>query len=340
MPKKCEKCGTCSKVAADDSVQCEICEQWFHNKCQDISDLLYKALHQFGSEIHWYCKTCRSGAEKLLNAIAKIQNKVDRLEEELSRIKHDTKQDVSMQLAKFEERLGACDDKVAAQIKDMRDHVEHIVHDYKLVDAKIESLIDSKMIESVEQVEAKHMQELEVMKSSIKEKDQEIDAVIKVKLLENNEEEKEKALRKNNVILFGVQENDDDDGSKRLEHDKEIINEVMNTLMIEETKVKTFFRLGKPASNEDSVAEKKHRPLKVVLEDEKSKNELLRTAKYLRDTKFRKIFIAPDQTQKEREAIKILLRERNERRALGEDLVIYQGTLVKRRVKDPSGGIF
>ena len=53
MPtKKCEKCGTCSKAAADDSVQCEICEQWFHNKCQDISDLLYKALNQFGSEIH------------------------------------------------------------------------------------------------------------------------------------------------------------------------------------------------------------------------------------------------------------------------------------------------
>jgi len=64
----------------------------------------------------------------------------------------------------------------------------------------------------------------------------------------------------------------------------------------------------------------------------------MRTAKYLRDTKIRKIFTAPDQTQKEREAIKILLRERDNRRALGEDLIIYKGRLVKRRVKDPSRG--
>ena len=274
----------------------------------------------------------------MLTAIGRIQNKVDKMEEELSRLKYETKQEVGMQLAKFEERLSASEEKVATQIKDMRNHVEHVVHDYKVVDAKIESLIETKMIESVEQVETKHMREFEVMKSAIKEKDQEIDSVIKVKLLENNEEEREKALRKNNVILFGVEEKDDDDNSNRLEHDKEIVNDVMKTLLIDETKVKTFFRLGKPASKEESVSEKKNRPLKVVLEDEKSKNELLRTAKYLRDTKFRKIFLAPDQTQKEREAIKILLRERDDRRALGEDLIIYQGRLVKRRVKDPSRG--
>ena len=44
----------------------------------------------------------------------------------------------------------------------------------------------------------------------------------------------------------------------------------MKTLLIDETKVKTFLRLDKPASKEESVSEKKNRPLKVVLENEKS----------------------------------------------------------------------
>jgi len=56
---------------------------------------MYKVLQQYGSELHLYYKVCRSGAEKLLAVMTKVQTKVDKLEEELVRVKAKIKAEVS-----------------------------------------------------------------------------------------------------------------------------------------------------------------------------------------------------------------------------------------------------
>jgi hypothetical protein len=78
------------------------------------------------------------------------------------------------------------------------------------------------------------------------------------------------------------------------------------------------------------------RPLKVVLDDEHSKNELLERARYLKTTKFRNVYIVPDMTTKEREQRRMLVKERDARKAQGQDMVIYRGKLVTRYVKKDS----
>jgi hypothetical protein len=52
-----EKCGGCPKAVTDNKkgIQCEICEKWYHIKCQDISEESYKALKEIHTA-HWYCK--------------------------------------------------------------------------------------------------------------------------------------------------------------------------------------------------------------------------------------------------------------------------------------------
>ena len=81
--EKKEKCGTCSKVVTetDFAVMCEICSVWFHTKCQDVVDTVYKVLCQHDT-LHWYCKQCSKGAEKVLGLISGLQAKADKLEKD------------------------------------------------------------------------------------------------------------------------------------------------------------------------------------------------------------------------------------------------------------------
>jgi hypothetical protein len=41
---------------------------------------MYKALQIYRKEFHWFCKGCSGGAERLLTAVSKIQNKMEKLE--------------------------------------------------------------------------------------------------------------------------------------------------------------------------------------------------------------------------------------------------------------------
>ena len=59
-------CGRCRKIVkrGDDALECEICQQWFHVKCEEISKAQYKVMLECNKEgkkktkLHWYCKTC------------------------------------------------------------------------------------------------------------------------------------------------------------------------------------------------------------------------------------------------------------------------------------------
>lgn len=46
--EKGERCGVCKKVVgkSERGIQCEICELWFHSKCEDIADDIYKLLNR------------------------------------------------------------------------------------------------------------------------------------------------------------------------------------------------------------------------------------------------------------------------------------------------------
>ena len=106
--------------------------------------------------------------------------------------------------------------------------------------------------------------------------------------------------------------------------------------MLDAGKIKNVYRLGKPPAKEDSQKSGIPRPLKVILEDETTKNELLKRAKYLKTTCFKKVSIVADQTVKERELTRALVKEKVLRRIKGEDLIIYQGKLVPRRKNNSS----
>ena len=81
------KCPDCSKVVSesDAGIQCEVCEDWFHPKCQKITDDVYSQ----NAGVHWYCNGCNKGVAKLFQAVAKLQARQDKLEDKVATVSNE-----------------------------------------------------------------------------------------------------------------------------------------------------------------------------------------------------------------------------------------------------------
>jgi ribosome-associated translation inhibitor RaiA len=96
-PKAVSKCGGCGKTVSDkeQGIQCEICTKWFHCTCQGINDKLYAAIVEFEKDIHWFCKACRDGADKIMAAVALIKFKVDQVEQDTAALRNHVQQELA-----------------------------------------------------------------------------------------------------------------------------------------------------------------------------------------------------------------------------------------------------
>lgn len=97
MPPKSSKCGFCVKQVSDkeQGIQCEICNKWYHCACQGINDKLYSAISEFEKDIHWFCKACRDGADKILAVVVQIQSRVDQLGNDMFKLRNDVRDELS-----------------------------------------------------------------------------------------------------------------------------------------------------------------------------------------------------------------------------------------------------
>ena len=96
-----DACGECKKNVkdTDKAMCCEICEEWYHINCANISQVKYDLMTSSNShdtcDLHWYCKGCNRGATKILNSLVKlearlfvIENKVDCIDKKCAAIEN------------------------------------------------------------------------------------------------------------------------------------------------------------------------------------------------------------------------------------------------------------
>ena len=88
MAQKGVKCQKCCRVVSDKdfALECEISENWFHIKCEDISELEYKMLEMHKC-LHWYCGGCNKSMMKVMKNMSVLQNKIEKLEVEVNQLK-------------------------------------------------------------------------------------------------------------------------------------------------------------------------------------------------------------------------------------------------------------
>jgi PHD-finger len=89
--ENCEGCGEVVKKK-DKGVACDMCVKWYHIRCGDISEELYRVLNGFsgdklGTGLHWYCPECNSVANKFVAEEQGMKERQSRIEMELLSMK-------------------------------------------------------------------------------------------------------------------------------------------------------------------------------------------------------------------------------------------------------------
>jgi hypothetical protein len=121
------ECGDC-KVAVtgkEKGILCEICETWYHIKCQGVTEDTYRYL-QKEQGIHWYCKGCDNGVAKVLKVISGLQKRQDKLKREVGVVSEEITemrkevQDIKQKQDKVEKEIKG----VATGFKKIEDHLE------------------------------------------------------------------------------------------------------------------------------------------------------------------------------------------------------------------------
>ena len=134
----------------------------------------------------------------------------------------------------------------------------------------------------------------------------------------------DKERQKLNVVVHNLPEHDSPSASERAERDQELFRDIIKeglNLIIHPTR---SFRVGKRSDD-------KPRLLIVSLENTDTKTELLKMASELRHlSTWKRIYVTPDLTKKEREESKRLREELAARRLAGEtDITIRRGRIVR-----------
>lgn len=237
--KRTSACGGCKKTVTggQKGLQCQLCELWYHIECEDISESVYAFLQENTKEstIHWFCHKCSGVAAKMLQSITKLEQRQEKLENRQDRTEQradmmEKRQDsVEMELESLRSNIDKMKDNLGADVKkDMEEQKQSWADTlFKQVDSKMEKIQDG---------------------------------IIEVKLAESMEEVRDRESRKTNVIMFGLEESEERETDKRIKHDTEKLEDVLESIKCDNLKprVKKLIRLGRPATEEE-MRQKKNR---------------------------------------------------------------------------------
>ena len=296
-PGNCAKCkdevrdpATCRTSQA---VKCDLCKEWYHKKCAEIEDLIYKAINssQGQMSLYWMCKSCFESGRLVLDKMAEIVNKLNEQEERVKAL--EDKQNESKEVVETYAANAAKQYLNENPGVDLEKQKEQIVRTLK------------------EEVKSGEWPELREAADGIALQNR--FQVLEEKLEEKNEEKKKQSLdeekRKNNIVVYGVKEEVDTDKDKRLRHDKDEIIRLSHFLGLEEFSDYNIAKIIRMGPYEKDT----NRPLLVELDSAVTKYKIMRNTFKLGDATGKADFagwsVQHDMTQEQRKHVRELVAE-------------------------------
>lgn len=331
--KKNEKCGTCCKQVSvnDNGIQCEICELWYHIKCEDMSEQLYKALCTFQQDLHWYCSSCKKGANKLLTIVCRLQGRMDKMEEEMCRMQREAREGITQSEKKLELEKVTLRKENEKHILDVLEKVESVKSEVlRKVDQRVEELERRFQEEQSKTLNAQPLPKWsEVISKEVDEKFSTIRSeVINVgsameETRKQLNEQRDKESREHNIVIYNNNESRTENKEEWIKQERAFCLDLFNkALMVEvhNDDIKKVARLGK---RDTSVK----RPMLVEFRSKVLKNEIMESLRNLRNASepFKGLVVSYDMTKGEREECKRLVETAKQREALeGQGEWIYR----------------
>ena len=311
-------CG--NRVTDDDlGVECDRCKSWFHIECQGVSEPAHDALNEHKC-FFWFCEKCQKSLGK-------------DWKEQQPALPHQSDD-------KFDAAIRGLESKVQDVAESVREHMKILVQSLKeqeetvstntkllqrtCLDQNSQRVTYADMVRGTcEKVVKDVGAKIDTLPSKVTPSGRDMSETTNaISRVFDSFMDREK--RKLNVVVHNLPEQDGDTLAERMEKDqllfKEVIKEGMN-LIVRPIKA---FRVGRKI-------EDRPRLLIVTLDNAGTKADILKLATQLRHlTKWKRIYVTPDLSKKEREDNKRLREELSARRQAGEeDLVIRRGRIVK-----------
>jgi len=302
-------CKHCIKSVESDELglECEICENWFHIKCEDVSEEEYDFLEAH-KILHWYCNSCNKSVANVIKLFSSLKVKGDGIER-LNTICAGEFPDTMATVidSKINEAVVKIEDKINKSLLSITEQVNK-------TDTKLETAIEAKLVQSVAEIK----KDLEPTWASLvtKEVDSKFEKVsrdvtsVKTVLEDTRkkaDEERDRENRSHNVVIYRVPESDVK--KERVKADKAFCLELLNSVLEVEAQESDFkfFRLGK--------REQPNRPLMIQCRERTLKNRIMESLHKLRsaETKSRNISVTHDLTISERQECKNLAEEANKK---------------------------
>ena len=303
---KCKLCDV-NVTCKDPGIECEICENWFHIKCEDMSQEEYDFLIAHKS-LHWYCTGCNKSVATTIKLFNSLKQKVDNLEERLNGICDGV---LPEQMAKvIDDKINVVSEKLDLKVKQILSDFQGLKDQVSASETKLETAIEAKLVDSVDSIKKDLAPSWASMVN--KEVTNQFERVSKdvssvQSVLDDTHkkavEEREKESRVHNIIIYRVAEVENRD--ERVKEDKTFCLELFNSVLGVEAHDGDFisFRLGKRDQN--------NRPLMVKFKERTLKNRIMENMFRLKDSeqKFKNISVTHDLTLNERGELKTLLEE-------------------------------
>lgn len=292
------RCGLCPKKVgeSDKGLQCELCDAWFHCKCIAIKEELYE-LMQEQEGMHWFCKTCNSGAEKMLQIVLKMQANLEKVEKEVK----DIKEGLTETRLGLEGRIEKCEQRIRALGGDVNDMQEKAKEQ---MDEKQQGKLWSDIVRvQVDDKFGKVEGEMSKVMNSLQESKERL------------QDERDHDSRMNNAIIHRVVESKADTSEMRYAEDLQFCLGLMQDALemdIDKNDIKKISRLGKKGEGV--------RPLLVQFKSKVTKNGLMESLQKLRNAEsmYKNLSIVHDMTKKERdECRKLVLEAKQKEESVG-----------------------
>lgn len=337
-----DMCGLCESVVTEDekAVACEICDRWYHIKCDDLPEAVYDfmASEKGRKKLSWYCSYCSRGSVKLYNRLQKLEVDQEEISIRQSALVEEVK-DIKEGIDKKNSDLMTKQDSLEGAIMIVKETVAENKEHSKVVESRLGHMeatfidLQQEFASVKEEIEKERKCEksysetlLAEMEKKTEEKCLEVKRDMEKDLVDKTTNHMQSRMeRKNNVVLYGAPEEVKENlnlwlRSEKIKHDKAILLELCLDIDVEcyVDDIMDIKRVGKFKKNKDRVDEEgAPRPIIVTLK-EGIKEKVLRNVHKLKNTEnemLKRIRVSHDMTQDERQIdmeLRLEARKKNE----------------------------
>ena len=216
------KCPDCTldvtdpdKSRTSKAVKCDLCSNWYHAKCQKVSDQIYKAINskEGQTSLYWMCGHCFQPGQGLMNKMAEIIEKLNTYADRIQALENKETGDentvksyatAAAQAYLQENPVQGAQDQ---DYKNRIEAVEKVIKDKKLDDEHFPPLSTlTNQALSLKKVIGDHKK---------------LDVIVK-KQSNTIEEEKRREEKQNSFIVYGVPENKEE-AAEQMKEDFETV---------------------------------------------------------------------------------------------------------------------